>query len=372
MCNKNIKKLFEGITDSRIERTKLHSIESILYVVLCGTMAGINTWIGFQDYAKEHEDTLKDWIDLSNGIPSHDTIARVISSLDTNEFQRCFDQFVKDFKDIITPEKAEKIKTTAIDGKTIRGSGSQKNGQKNKHIVSAWSDGLKLCLGQVKTEEKSNEITAIPELLKKLDLKEQVVTIDAMGAQREICEQILDQGGDYVISLKGNQGTLHENVKLFFKDKDAQITHEWEEWDKGHGRIEHRRCLVVHDVDFLKDHQWPGLQSIACVLSKRQTEKGTREDVRYYISSLKSDAETIAHAARSHWGIENRLHWMLDVVFKEDASTIKIDNAPVILSIIRQWALNILNQHKSTISLKRTMQKIMMNPKRIVTILQQL
>jgi predicted transposase YbfD/YdcC len=371
MTHSNIKKLFENVTDPRVDRTKFHSLESILYIVLCGTMAGINTWIGCHDYAKEHADTLKEWIDLTNGIPSHDTISRVISSLDVDEFQLCFDKFIEGFKEIVTPEKAKEFNRIAIDGQSINGSGSKKNGKKNKHIVSAWSDGLKLCLGQVKTEEKSNEITAIPELLKTLDLNDQVVTIDAMGAQRDICQTILDKGGDYMISLKGNQGTLHEDVKLFFKDTDVDITNEWEERNKGHGRIEHRRCVVSHNIDFLKDHKSPGLRSIACVFSKRQTDKGIQEDVRYYISSLKSEAETIARAARSHWGIENRLHWMLDVVFKEDASTIKIDNAPVILSVMRRWALNILNQKKGNISLKRMVQKILMNPKRIVTILQQ-
>ena len=185
-------------------------------IVLCGSLAGINTWLGFEDDANEHIDIFKEIIDLPGGVPSHDTIARVISALNVEEFYKSFDNFTKRFKEQIQeklPKGSQGI--IAIDGKTMRGTSDVKNGVKAKHIVSAWASELKLCLAHVKTEEKSNEITAIPKLLKILDLQGQVVTIDAMGCQRNICEQILEAEGDYVISLKGNQGTLHEEDILW-------------------------------------------------------------------------------------------------------------------------------------------------------------
>jgi predicted transposase YbfD/YdcC len=211
------------------------------YIVFCGTLAGINTWTGFEDYAQEHEESLKQFIDLSEGIPSHDTIARVISALNIEEFERCFRGFTQDLM-----ERSKGI--IAIDGKTIRGSFDHKKGLSARHIVSAWSQNCRLVLGQLKVDDKTNEITVIPELLSLLDLNEQIVTIDAMGCQRNICEQIRQKHGDYVISLKGNQGTLHRDIELFFQDSQSMITQIWEEFDKGHGRIEHRQCVVTDDI----------------------------------------------------------------------------------------------------------------------------
>lgn len=359
-----INKLFKDINDHRIDRTKKHPLTSILYIVLCGTMAGIDSWIGFQDYAEEHQDLLKNFIELPNGVPSHDTIARVIEGLNVEEFLNCFESFTQK---LIDATKG----IISVDGKTMRGSHDHKNGIKARHIVSAWADSCKLVLGQEKVDDKSNEIKAIPLLLKRLDLHGRIVTIDAMGCQRDICQQIIDQGGDYVISLKGNQGSLHKDVALWFEDKHNLPDHIWQEWDKGHGRIEHRECRATADITWLQEeYNWPGLTSIAVVNSLRETSKGTLSEKRYYISSLDANAEEIAGAARSHWGIENSLHWVLDVTMNEDKSRIRNENSPEILAIMRKWTLNMINKHKGNISVKRMLQKMAMSPKTMLSLMQ--
>lgn len=279
-----------------MERTKLHPLETILSIVLLGVLAGVDSWTGFEEYAQDHQDTLKHFIDLSSGVPSHDTIARVISTLDVKAFERAFHRFtatlVEKFQGII-----------ALDGKTLRGSFDHRKGVKAGHIVSAWADCCPLVLAQVKVDDKSNEITATPELLALLDLQGQIVTLDAMGCQREICKQIVDQGGDDVISLRGNQGTLHQDVRLFFEDSQSVIEEIGEESDKGHGRVENRLCKATAEIDWLqKTHDWPGLGSIAAVRGRRETRTGVCEETRYYVSSLPADAERIGRAARAHLG----------------------------------------------------------------------
>jgi predicted transposase YbfD/YdcC len=358
-----IKNLFANIPDHRINRTKKHPLESILYIVLCGTMAGVDSWIGYQDYAEEHEEILKEFIDLPNGPPSHDTISRVISALDVDAFQSAFESF--------TQTLANKVKgIIAVDGKTMRGSFDRKKEVKARHIVSAWAEGCRLVLGQEKVDDKSNEITAIPDLLKRIDVSDNIITIDAMGCQREICQTIVDKGGDYVISLKGNQGKLHEDVRLFFEDQCLEIEQAWEEWDKGHGRIEHRLCKATSNTDWVQErHKWPGLKTIAAVYSSRETYKGKQEEVRYYITSLPCDAERIAKAARAHWGIENSLHWILDVTMHEDQSRTRNENAPEILNMMRKWGLNLINQHKGKLSVNRMIKKMAMSPKNLIQIL---
>lgn len=362
----SIKDLFKGINDHRIDRTKKHPLVSILYIVLCGTMSGIDSWIGFQDYCEEHQDLLKQFIDIPNGVPSHDTIARVIEGLNVEEFLNSFESFTQK---LIDATKG----IISVDGKTMRGSHDNKKNIKAKHIVYAWSDSCKLVLGQEKADDKSNEITAIPLLLKRLDIQGRIVTIDAMGCQRDICQQIIDQGGDYVISLKGNQGTLHKDVTLWFEDTNHSPDHMWQEWDKGHGRIEHRECLATSDIAWLQEvHNWPGLTSIAVVHFMRETSKGKRAEKRYYISSLNPNAETIARAARSHWGIENSLHWVLDVTMNKDKSRIRNENAPEIIAIMRKWTLNMINKHKGDLSVKRMLQKMAMSPKNLLLLLQKI
>ena len=352
-----INTLFKDIPDPRIERTKYHPLETILYIVLCGTLAGIDDFVGYQDYAHAHEEELSKIIDLSSGIPSHDTISRVLSLLDIEALSESFETFVSGIRN-----KA-KQGIIAIDGKTIKGSYDKKEGVSAKHIVSAWADCCKTVLGQVNTSEKSNEITAIRELLDILDIDGQIITIDAMGCQREICQKIIEKNADYVISLKGNQGTLHKDIKAYFSNEALPITHEWEEIDKGHGRLEQRKCKTIDDIDWLQNHhQWPHLKSVAVVYSRVERDNKIHKETRYYLSSLPADAEKIAKAARAHWGIENRLHWVLDVTWNEDKSRIRKDNSPEIVSMMRKWALNMINQQKGKLSVKRMTRKIAMSP----------
>jgi predicted transposase YbfD/YdcC len=361
-----IKSLFKNIPDPRVDRTKYHPLESILYIVLCGTMAGVDSWIGYADYAEAHQEELGKIIDLSSGIPSHDTIGRVVSLLDIESFAVSFEDFTSNLVD-----KSKGV--IAIDGKTMRGSDNKRKNISAKHIVSAWADCCKCVIGQVKTNEKSNEITAIPELLNMLDIEGQIITIDAMGCQRDICNKILSKGGDYVISLKGNQGSLHSEIKEYFGDESLPITNEWEEFDKGHGRIEHRICKTLDDIDWLqKNHKWPGLKSVAMVNSIVDIDNKITNETRYYISSLPANAEKIAKAARSHWSIENKLHWVLDATWNEDKSSIRKDNAPEIINMMRKWALNIINQHKGSLSIKRMTNKIAMSSKFLMEIMEKI
>jgi predicted transposase YbfD/YdcC len=237
-----------------------------------------------------------------------------------------------------------KSKIISLDGKTIRNSDS-----KNPlHIVSAWCSSNQLTLAQYKVGSKSNEIIAIPEVLKLLDLENKIITIDAIGCQRNICEQIVEANGDYLIAVKGNQKTLFEDVKEYFTDKESLANYDsWSEYDKGSGRIEERHCFAIDNIEWLqKQHQWPGLKSIAMIRSKRIKKDKTTEDVRYYISSLVANAEISCKTARTHWGIENSLHWRLDVVFNEDKCCITNDNAAENMDIVRKWALNILQKVK--------------------------
>lgn len=354
-----ISNLFNNLSDPRISRTKKHPLESILSLVLCGSLAGIDDFVGYEDFGHAHQEILEKFIDFPDGIPSHDTIGRVISRIDVDSFNSIF----MDFSNKLRDSSSEVI---AIDGKTSRGSHDHANGKSAHHIITAWADSCDLAIGQIKTKEKSNEITAIPELLDLLDIWNQIITIDAMGCQRDICKKIKCKEADYVISLKGNQRSLHSDIKDYFEDKSLPITHEWEEFDKGHGRIEHRQCMVTDKIDWLQsEHDWPGLRTIAVVYSTREIISGknkkTTKEARYYISSLEADAEKIAKAARKHWSVENKLHWVLDVTFNEDGSRIRNNNAPEIINMTRKWALNIINKNKGKLSVARMMKKVAMN-----------
>lgn len=352
-----LEQIFGELEDPRIDRTKKHPFISILFISMCGSLAGINTWVGLEDYTESHFYFLKSRIDLSAGIPSHDTFARVLGHLDVDGFNRCFMEFVNLLK-----EKLPGV--IAIDGKTSRG--SRKRDKSVLHCVSAWGDENSLVLGQVMTDEKSNEITAIPKLLDLLDLKGQTVTIDAMGTQKDIAKKIIDKGGDYILALKGNQSSLHEDVKLFFEDKDLiEVLESYEETDGGHGRIEVRKCTVSDDIDWLKSRhpKWENLRSIAMIESEREVGGKTTKEKRYYISSHGADAKYIGQSIRAHWGVENKLHWVLDVVCGEDNSRIRTHNAPAVMAIFRRWSLNILRQNKDKISLRRKQEKIKMSPK---------
>ncbi len=333
----NALKYFENIHDPRSHRNQKHPIMTLIGTTLLASLAGIDSFSGFADFTESHFEELEKHFEFPHGSPSHDTYQRFWDAVNPHEFYHAFETFTQALVSAISHY-------INLDGKTIRNSGSCRA----LHIVSAWCQANQLVLAQEKIDSKSNEITALPKLIRLLDLKNRIVTIDAMGAQREICEQIIKQEGDYVISLKGNQGTLHDDVMTYFKDeKTLKKSLVSEENDKGHGRIEQRIAYSFDDIVWLQnEHGWPGLKSIGRV--KTVVNKGDKivEEQRFYISSLPADARQLNEAARLHWGIENQLHWRLDVVFNEDGACIRNDNAAENIDILRKWALNVLQKAK--------------------------
>jgi len=342
MINK-LKSIFSHVEDPRRDLTNLHRLDDILLIGIISVICGANTWNEMQQYALEKEDFLRTFLELPNGIPSHDTFNRVFSAIDSEQFECCFIQWVSSLARLSPKE------VVAIDGKTIRGA---KAGGKPSpvHMVSAWANENNLVLGQVKTNEKSNEITAIPELLKILCLENTIVTIDAMGCQQVIAKKIIDQKADYILSVKENQQQLLEDIEDEFRFGKNIQDHLWE--DLGHGRIETRKCSVINDFQFITpDNSWKNLKSIVKIESERvfkNSDKPTENAIRYYISSLKSDAQDFQKAIRSHWAIENKLHWVLDLAFGEDASRKRKANAAQNFSILNKIALNLLKKDKTT------------------------
>lgn len=351
MLQDGLEKVFSGITDQRSQRNQKHPFISLLGISLLGALSGIDSFSGLGDYAEMHFDSLSKVFDLPNGAPSHDTFQRLFDAIDPDEFHTSFFRFTEQISQVLEG-------VIAVDGKTIRNSGDNP-----LHIVNAWCETNQLVLAQMRVDEKSNEITAIPKLLNLLSLSNRIVTMDAMGCQRKIASQIIEQDGDYLMSLKGNQCSLHEDVMAYFTEENKAQCEFWEEYDKGHGRIEHRKCYVLDNIEFLNEtHQWPGLATIAMVESERTIKgKKTEMDTRFYLCSLPSHAEKICKAARAHWGVENKCHWRLDVVFNEDKACINNDNAAENMSIIRKWALNILSQKKGKSSIKSLQRKASMS-----------
>ena len=353
---------FSRLEDPRIERNKLYPLDEILLVVLCGTICGAEGWEEFQEFGIQKFSFLKSYLPFKNGIPCHETFKRVISSLNPNEFKDCFIQWVQSFQ-------ASLKEVIAIDGKTLRHTFDRAKNKSAIHMISAFATNSKIVLGQRKTNDKSNEITAIPELLELLSIKGSIVTIDAMGCQKDIAEKIIEKKADYVLALKGNQGNLYEDIKSFFEQevkreryfKDTNLKY-FEETDKAHGRIETRKCWVTDETDWIyKKEAWRGLTSIAIVESSRTLNGKTSKEKRFYISSFPPNAEIIGKAVRSHWGIENSLHWVLDMTYREDESRIRDKNAAENLAIIRHTSLNILQNYKqktkSRSSIKGTRKK---------------
>lgn len=329
---------FSKVEDPRSIRNQRHNFITLIGTTFLSALSGIDSFSGIQDFVEAHFEELHQFFDFPNGVPSHDTYQRLWDSISPPQFLEAFHDFTDTLKNVVS-------ELINIDGKTIRNSGQDKA----LHIVSAWCQANQLVLAQEKIDAKSNEITAIPRLLRLLDLKNHIVTIDAMGAQRDICKQVVEQEGDYVISLKGNQGTLHKDIVRYFEDpENVDAMGMNEENDKGHGRIEQRTAYVTDQVDWLQEmHKWPGLKSIGMVHSKVLKGDKETEEKRFYISSLAKDARKLNNIARAHWGIENQLHWRLDVVFNEDKSCIRNDNAAENMDIMRKWALNILHKAKS-------------------------
>jgi predicted transposase YbfD/YdcC len=319
---------FNQLEDPRMDRTKHHRLLDIIAIAICGVICGADNWVDLELFGRSKEEWLKRFLSLPNGIPSHDTFGRVFAGLDPEQFAQCFTSWVKAVSQLTQGQ------VIAIDGKTLRRSHDRANGKSAIHLVSAWASANHLVLGQLKVDDKSNEITAIPELLEVLELSGCIITIDAMGCQKDIARQIVEQGADYVLALKKNQGKLYQTV------------------GKGHGRIETRQCWVVSEPEVLEylngEGAWAGLGSVAMVRSKRVAREEEEVENRYYISSLKGDARQLLEATRTHWEIENCVHWVLDIAFDEDNSRVRQGNAPQNFAVVRHIALNLLKMEQSS------------------------
>lgn len=341
-------KHFSSVIDPRKDtHNKRHILSDILVLTILASLCGAQTWTEVEEFGKAKKVWLKTFLQLPNGIPSHDTIGDLYARLSPGSLQ---DGFLSWIQSMVQTNDGDII---PIDGKTIRRSYDQASGRGAIHMVSAWSSANGVVLGQLKTEEKSNEITAIPELLGILDVKGCVVTIDAMGCQKEIAKKIIEREADYVLALKGNQGTLYADVKLYMDSiidqKIKNIPHmNFNTIDKGHGRIEERSYFVTESIDWLEQKKsWEGLKSVGVVESKRHIGEAISIERRYYISSLSANAERFGNTVRMHWSIENQLHWSLDVSFNEDQCRARKDNAPENFAIIRHIALNMLKMEKT-------------------------
>ena len=346
----NIIDHFKGIEDPRIERNKKHLVWDIISLTICAVVCGCETWEEIELYGKEKEDWLQTILELPNGIPSHDTIRRLFIRLNPEQLQECFLSWVESVR------RSSEGEIVAIDGKTARRTHDRLNEKGPLHMVSAWSHENRLILGQVKTDEGSNEITAIPKLLKLLELHGSIVTIDAIGTQQEIAETIVGKHADYVLAVKANRPILHEELKWFFDDIDLEsdraegLVDYHRDVEKDHGRIEIRECICSDEIDWLKPYLegWPEVTSIAMVKATRIIGDQESQENRYYLSSLAPHAQLLSKAVRAHWGVENSVHWVLDMVFREDESRMRMGNSPENFAILRRMALNLVRRDVSS------------------------
>ena len=338
---------FSSLEDPRVDRSKLHELRDILVIAICGVICGADGWVGIERFGNAKGDWLKSILDLPNGIPSHDTFGRVFARLDPEQFERCFVNWVRAIFEVTEGE------VVAVDGKTLRRSKDGTLGKDAIHMVSAWASENRLTLAQKKVDDKSNEITAIPALLNLLELKGCIVTTDALGCQTEIASTAVEGEGDYALPVKNNQKTLRQDIESLFdyahEEDFEDVEHDFHRTvDGGHGRIEIRRTWTISDpefIDWLDPHdRWEGLKSIGMVERERRADGKTEQETRYYISSLSGEAEEFAHAVRSHWGIENCVHWVLDIAFREDDSRVRKGHGAENLAILRRLALNLLRQ----------------------------
>ena len=344
-----IEQHFGDLTDPRIDRTKLHKLLDILVIAICAVIAGADNWEDIADFGQAKIDWFKTFLELPNGIPSHDTFNRVFARLDPQEFRNGFISWVSAVSEVIDGQ------VIAIDGKVLRRSHDRGIGKAAITMVSAWASANRLVLGQVKVDDNSNEITAIPQLLQALEVSGCIVTIDAIGCQTEIAEMIIDQQADYVLSLKDNQGNLFEDVHLLFEDLEMS---QYEAYafdyhktvNKNHGRLEIRECWTISDAEVLRYlrgfENWKNLLTVSRIRAQRlMGEESSCED-RYHIASI-TGAKRVLWAVRSHWGIENELHWTLDIAFDEDRCRVRKDNGPENFAILRHIALNLLKHEKT-------------------------
>ena len=337
---------WEGLEDPRTGNAGLHDFHELLMIALCAVLCGGQGAVDMALFARAKEPFLRGFLKLANGVPSHDTFSRLFRLLDPMQFRAAFQRFMASF--------AEGFQgVVAIDGKVVRRSFDRASGKSPLHMVSAWGCEQRLVLAQIATDAKSNEITAVPKLLEMLSLNGTIVTTDALNCQRAIAQQIVDQGGDYVLALKGNQGTLHDDVRTYLDDPASKVTASKPTVDADHGRIETRTATVSTDIDWLQDdHHWPGLAAIGKVVRVRETAAKTTTETAYYLLSTALSAERFNAVVRSHWGVENRLHWRLDVVMNEDQDRNRLGNGPENLAVLRHMAMNVMQNDATKGSLR--------------------
>jgi predicted transposase YbfD/YdcC len=340
---------FGELQDPRLERSRLHKLIDILVMAICAVICGADTWEDVEAFGKAKQTWFAGFLELPNGIPSHDTFNRVFNRLDPQQFQACFMQWINAVSELIQGQ------VIAIDGKLLRRSHDKGIGKAAIDMVSAWANSNHLVLGQIKVDDKSNEITAIPQLLKALEISGCIVTIDAIGCQTEIAETIIDQDADYVLSLKENQGRLYEDVKLLFEDLEnsAYTAYAYDHArtvDKGHGRIEIRACWTISDPEVLRHlrsfENSKNLHTVSRIRAQRWIGEETSTEDRYHIASVYG-AKLVLRTVRFQWGIENQLHWALDIAFDEDHHRLRTDHGPENFAVLRHIALNLLKQEHS-------------------------
>lgn len=348
---------FAALEDPRQSWKVLFPLPEVLLLVLCGTLAGAEDFVEIGRWGQMHQEFLRRLLPYKAGVPSHDTLNDVVNAIDGGLFAECFTAWVEGLLEAAPPSAAPEI--VAIDGKTSRRTHDRGRDRGPLHLVSAWASSQRLVLGQQACQAKSNEITAIPLLLERLALTGALVTIDAMGCQTKIAQAILDRGGDYLLAVKDNQASLHDEIRRYLDDPAAAIHSRFETTDGDHGRIAVRRQQVSHEVGWLTttrrhpgEPRFPGLRAIAMVEAEVERDGATSRERRYYLSSFPLDAKLFAHAVRCHWHVENRLHWVLDVVFHEDLSRLRSGAGPQNMATVRHMAMNLLRAPKDKHSLK--------------------
>ena len=337
---------FGKVEDPRDDNRR-HKLLDMIFIAICALICGADNWVEVEAFGQRKLAWLRKYLEIPNGIPSHDTFGRLFARIDPEAFQQGFLGWTQALQEITRGQ------VICLDGKQLRGSHDPGREQRAIYMVSAWANANHLVLGQRKVAEKSNEITAIPELLRLLDIQGCIVTIDAMGTQTKIAQQIIAAGGDYILAVKENQEHLYQDlVGLFSYDQERNFQEAPYQYaktvNKNHGRIEIRQCWTTSDPEYLNtlrgQHKWKGLSSMIMIVAERITDRDRSTETRYYISSLPAQADQLLQAIREHWGIENSLHWVLDLAFNEDRSRVRKDHAPANLAVLRHMAVNLLKQ----------------------------